>query len=388
MGPFVDSVANIPKIGSILVGEKSDDKVEYRIGVLAPDDNDYTVSPMSLNSTVVAVKYSLEKLGKYFLPGFYFNVSYADSKCANKASSVASTLMYTEFRVQAFFGPMCTTVLPWITRLSDIYSLNSMTVGCHSKANGEFSNTTVRLMSPYTYNTDSEVDNYPDFYNAVTTTFAHFGWGKDLALISKYYLPQKQLDDVDSLPARSFYLEWTRQNAGVGIESFMLGLEPEVLFDGTEKLNELTKHQLMFASWTRVLVLGLSPNIMRQFLYQVFCVRNDEFNIAEYAIVYMQPGYITETNIENQLWRDPELHVAHVQNFCLKKVFRHVLIFKHENLFEGQLKKYEKIRSDFKAECNQSVFNSCSIPDSASYLQYVAATYDGTELLLKVGWPN
>ena len=49
-------------LGTMVVGDSSEGQKEYILGVLAPDLNDYTISPMSLNSTLVALKVN----GKFF----------------------------------------------------------------------------------------------------------------------------------------------------------------------------------------------------------------------------------------------------------------------------------------------------------------------------------
>lgn len=380
------------KENSFIVGEKSSDKIEFRLGVVAPNKIDFSLAPMSLNSTLVALQLSIEKLLSDLLPDFYFNISYLDTDCDYKKNSMAAVIMYTEYNIDAFFGPMCTTLLPWTSALSAHYELNSMTAGCHSTSVDN--KASVRLMSPFMYDRpptnptsdtptlDQQPDvNYPDFYYAVNKTFDHYGWKMDIAAVYRNDHSSRKRDDLNLATIWSFVSVW-KGVAKTGVESYQVGL-PKMTTDkdGMERLAPLDDQYLSFSTWTRVLVVGLSPEYLRQFLYGVFVEK--EFKIEEYIIVYLDNNYMIGNNVPDKPWLDPNRDESDPYNQRLKHIFRHVLVFRVEDLFAGDTGKYEALQTDFTAACEASVFKNCSLPRNPSYLQYVAATYDGIKLLMQ-----
>ena len=375
------------KSATVIIGEEKGGNKEFKLGVLAPAKIDYSLAPMSLNSTLVALEYSIEKLRHELLPDYYFKLFYMDTDCDYKRYSMAAVVMQSDYKINAFFGPMCTTLLPWTTALSSHYNLNSMTVGSHSTADGE--NTTVRLMSPYAYyrkNTVLPEDlNCPDFFYTVNKTLHHMGWKLDLAAMYRNDHSQRKRDDLNLATLWSFVRVWKLSRADQGVETFQLGLSHEDFPNGTVKLAELTDQQIKFHTWSRIIVVGMSPDFFRQVVHRLFCVKSDKFNIKDYVLIYLDNNYVVDydKDIPNQLWRDPTKPLDDPYNVCLKEKYRHVLIFRNEDLFAETPHKYEKLKTDFRAACDKSNFKNCQLPESASYLQYVAATHDGVRLLMQ-----
>ena len=154
--------------------------------------------------------------------------------------------------------------------------------------------------------------------------------------------------------------------------------------DGKANLNlDMTHQQLKRIFWTRVIVISIRPDLLRQFMHEIFCVWKHDMEIKEYAVLYLHPNYEIGNNIWNQLWRDPDLKLEDSRNVCLKYVFRHVLIFKQQDVFEGDQTKYEQVRDNFRAACDANSFENCRLPETPSYLQYVAATHDSVGILLE-----
>ena len=252
-------------------------------------------------------------------------------------------------------------------------------------------------MPPYAYlkkykrdtSTDEDSDssssteedlNRPDMFYAVNQTFAYFGWKMDIATVYRNDHSSNKRDDLNLATIWSFVHDW-KLVVETGVEAYQVGLPHVIEKNLTERLGPLDEQNLAFSTWTRVLVVGLQPEFLRQFLYTVFVEK--KFNIEEYVIMYLDNNYMIGGNIENQPWRDPNLSENHPVNQKLKTIFRHVLIFRQENLFAGDVARYESLRDEFAAACKASTFANCSLPEKPAHLQYVAATHDGIKLLME-----
>ncbi|XP_075250066.1 atrial natriuretic peptide receptor 2-like isoform X2 [Convolutriloba macropyga] len=278
-------------------------------------------------------------------------------------------------------------MMPWADSLTRHYRLNSMTVGCHVASNSD--PTAVRLMAPYAYtgkyNKDpvspsAVLENGPGIFYAVKQMFDYFGWEMHPANIYSDYDSTNKRDDLNLAPIWSFVRDW-KLFVNSGVEDYHVGLSYVVDNDMREKLGPLNEKQLAFSTFTRVLVVSLQPQFLRQFLYNIFYLK--KFNIEEYVIVYLDHNYMIGDNVQNQPWRDPYTDESHPINQILKRIFRHVLIVRHEDLFAGNVTRYESIRDDFAAACKSSQFSNCVLPEKPEYMQYVAATYDGVKLLME-----
>ena len=73
---FTSIAAGDFQVKNLVIGEPVSGKTEFRLGFMAPNFMDYSLSPLSLNSTVVTLKYSVEKMLPELLPNYYFNMRY------------------------------------------------------------------------------------------------------------------------------------------------------------------------------------------------------------------------------------------------------------------------------------------------------------------------
>ena len=368
-----------------VVGNITDGKQEYRIGIMAPDFNNFTVAGLNLNSSLVTLEMTIKKWQPQLLPGYYFKLVSFNTECDFAKHSMAAARMYIEYKIHAFFGPMCISMLSWTATVAREVDVPVITVGVPYRMQNpikDFSS----LMPPFNYEkTPENAKNglLPDFAATVNQTLMRYDWASTFALIflRDYVANVKMRDNLFQNTISALDNGYDKiVGKSKSLEPFKVLLATETLENGTKRLKRFDNNTITFHSWTRVLVVSMEPKFFRQFMWNLF--HDLKFPIEQYAILFLDIYYPIADSDWIQPWRDINLQLNHERNQRMKYFFRHVLYFRMQPVISGP-EKLEPLKEEYNAACERSSFTGCELPPQAEHLQFAAATSDGLRLFMQ-----